>query len=141
MNKEYNQIYGWLPQEVIANLSLEDRGRCFIDWLKRKPTDAGWFVVSAVVKELGDGFIQYMMDSILEGILLTGGEPTKEELLEGMKSLVTLFATDGNTLYEFVAEYRKYALGEGDSDSEEPVVEASTGRARDPKTGRFLKNK
>ena len=121
MNKEYNQVYGWLPQEVIANLSMEDKGRCFIEWLKRTPTDAGWRVVSAVVKELGDRFIQYMMDSILEG----------------MKSLATLFATDGNILYGFVAEYQEFLE---DSDSEEPVVEESTGRARDPKTGRFLKN-
>jgi hypothetical protein len=137
MNREYNQVYGWLPQEVIANLSLEDKGRCFIDWLKRTPTDAGWLVVSAVVKELGDGFIKYMMDSILEGILMVGDEPTKEELLEGMKSLATLFATDGNILYGFVAEYQEFLE---DSDSEEPVVEESTGRVRDPKTGRFLKN-
>ena len=137
MNKEYNQVYGWLPQEVIANLSMEDKGRCFIDWLKRTPTDAGWLVVSAVVKKLGDGFIKYMMDSILEGILMVGDEPTKEELLEGMKSLATLFATDGNILYGFVAEYQEFLE---DSDSEEPVVEESTGRVRDPKTGRFLKN-
>ena len=137
MNKEYNQVYGWLPQEVIANLSMEDKGRCFIDWLKRTPTDAGWLVVSAVVKELGNRFIQYMMDSILEGILMVGDEPTKEEILEGMKSLATLFATDGNILYGFVAEYQEFLE---DSDSEEPVVEESTGRARDPKTGRFLKN-
>ena len=137
MNKEYNQVYGWLPQEVIANLSMEDKGRCFIEWLKRTPTDAGWLVVSAVVKELGDRFIQYMMDSILEGILMVGDEPTKEELLEGMKSLATLFATDGNILYGFVAEYQEFLE---DSDSEEPVVEESTGRVRDPKTGRFLKN-
>lgn len=138
MNKEYNQVYGWLPQEVIANLSTEDKGRCFIDWLKRTPTDAGWLVVSAVVKRLGDRFIQYMMDSILEGILMVGDEPTKEELLEGMKSLATLFATDGNILYGFVAEYQEFLE---DSDSEEPVVEESTGRARDPKTGKFLKSK
>jgi hypothetical protein len=137
MNREYNQVYGWLPQEVIANLSMEDKGRCFIDWLKRTPTDAGWLVVSAVVKELGDGFIKYMMDSILEGILMVGDEPTKEEILEGMKSLATLFATDGNILYGFVAEYQEFLE---DSDSEEPVVEESTGRVRDPKTGRFLKN-
>ena len=137
MNKEYNQVYGWLPQEVIANLSMEDKGRCFIDWLKRTPTDAGWLVVSAVVKELGNRFIQYMMDSILEGILMVGDEPTKEEILEGMKSLATLFATDGNILYGFVAEYQEFLE---DSDSEEPVVEESTGRVRDPKTGRFLKN-
>ena len=137
MNKEYNQVYGWLPQEVIANLSMEDKGRCFIEWLKRTPTDAGWLVVSAVVKELGNRFIQYMMDSILEGILMVGDEPTKEEILEGMKSLATLFATDGNILYGFVAEYQEFLE---DSDSEEPVVEESTGRVRDPKTGRFLKN-
>ena len=137
MNKEYNQVYGWLPQEVIANLSMEDKGRCFIDWLKRTPTDAGWLVVSAVVKKLGDRFIQYMMDSILEGILMVGDEPTKEDILEGMKSLATLFATDGNILYGFVAEYQEFLE---DSDSEEPVVEESTGRVRDPKTGRFLKN-
>ena len=137
MNKEYNQVYGWLPQEVIANLSMEDKGRCFIDWLKRTPTDAGWLVVSAVVKELGNRFIQYMMDSILEGILMVGDELTKEDILEGMKSLATLFATDGNILYGFVAEYQEFLEG---SDSEEPVVEESTGRARDPKTGRFLKN-
>lgn len=138
MNKEYNQVYGWLPQEVIANLSTEDKGRCFIDWLKRTPTDAGWLVVSAVVKRLGDRFIQYMMDSILEGILMVGDEPTKDEILEGMKSLATLFATDGNILYGFVAEYQEFLE---DSDSEEPVVEESTGRARDPKTGKFLKSK
>ena len=138
MNKEYNQVYGWLPQEVIANLSMEDKGRCFIDWLKRTPTDAGWLVVSAVVKKLGDRFIQYMMDSILEGILMVGDEPTKEDILEGMKSLATLFATDGNILYGFVAEYQEFLE---DSDSEEPVVEESTGRTRDPKTGRFLKSK
>ena len=137
MNKEYNQVYGWLPQEVIANLSMEDKGRCFIEWLKRTPTDAGWLVVSAVVKELGNRFIQYMMDSILEGILMVGDEPTKEEILEGMKSLAALFATDGNILYGFVAEYQEFLE---DSDSEEPVVEESTGRVRDPKTGRFLKN-
>ena len=137
MNKEYNQVYGWLPQEVIANLSMEDKGRCFIEWLKRTPTDAGWSVVSAVVKELGNRFIQYMMDSIMEGILMVGDEPTKEEILEGMKSLATLFATDGNILYGFVDEYQEFLEG---SDSEEPVVEESTGRARDPKTGRFLKN-
>lgn len=137
MNKEYNQVYGWLPQEVIANLSMEDKGRCFIEWLKRTPTDAGWLVVSAVVKELGNRFIQYMMDSILEGILMVGDEPTKEDILEGMKSLATLFATDGNILYGFVAEYQEFLE---DSDSEEPVVEESTGRVRDPKTGRFLKN-
>ena len=54
-----------------------------------------------------------------------------------MKSLATLFATDGNILFGFGAEYLEFLE---DFDSEEPVVEESTGRARDPKTGRFLKN-
>lgn len=164
MEREYNMIYGWLPKAVIAHLSMEDRGRLFIDWLTRKPTNTGYLIVSAVVKELGDDFLVYMASSVAESLLMVDEEVTKETVLEGMEILLESFATDVNILYEYVSNYRTEALGVDEDDlsefcnplksedkkpdlptqeqvAESKVTTSNTGALRDSVTGRFIKKR
>ena len=113
MKREYNEVYGWMPESVINHLSQVDRMLLFLDWVNREPTEAGKFVATVVVRQMGDEFIEYMFYKVYES-LQEDGDVTKEDVLTGMRSLMESFATDPNILVQFI----DYYLDETDSEEE-----------------------
>lgn len=134
MKREYNEVYGWMPESIINHLSQVDRMLLFIDWVNREPTEAGKFVATVVVRQMGDEFIEYMFKKVYES-LQEDGEVTKEDVIEGVKALMESFATDPNILVQFI----DYYLDETDSDSEEKTTEESKKKQGRDAKGRFTK--
>lgn len=116
MKREYNEVYGWMPDTVISHLSQTDRMLMFLDWVNREPTEAGKFVAAVVVRQMGDEFVEYMFKKVYES-LQEDGDVTKEDVIAGMRSLMESFATDPNNLVQFIDYYLDET--DGDSDSEE----------------------
>ena len=105
MKREYNEVYGYMPDEIINHLSQADRMRLFLDWINREPTDTGWLITAAVVTSLGNEFMKYILNSAIESVEADGDPATKEEAVEVVTAIFTSFATDVNILYEFVDNY------------------------------------
>ena len=140
MKREYNEVFGWMPDEIINHLSETDRQKMFVDWIRREPTPTGWIIVDAVVEKLGDGFLEYLFGCICE----TMDEPlTRESITENMRAVLEAFASDINILYEFVDNYQEER---GDSQIpveilgtvQESVAEDAGQQPRDAR-GRFVK--
>ena len=133
--RQYHEIYGFMPKDVISRLSQSDRNEMIIEWLSREPTPTGWFFTKTVIAALGEDFINYLLEKVDEGMNSDGEKVTREGLLEGVKDLMNAFASDINILYEYVELYQeeypeKLNLGTAVSTVPQP---------RDPKTGRFMK--
>ena len=144
--EEYNEVYGWLPQDVINNLSEIDKKKMFVEWVLRKPTATGWFITRTVVAAAGDGFIEYIFQGLTEALEEDGEEVTRENLVSSLSTLLEMFSTDTNILAEYLRSYRTEVLGLDDQDldpdeeSSESEVEESKLPKRDSK-GRFIKKK
>lgn len=139
--KEYNEVYGWMPEDVISNLSDFDRHKLFLNWVLRKPTASGWFIVRAVVAKLGDGFIEYLFDLVITG--LQGQNATKDEILAEVSTILDDCASDANVLMNYVSLYREEKLGLDDDVLETPCESEAKEKIlpqRDEK-GRFIKKK
>ena len=145
--REYHEIYGYLPEDIINKLSENDRRRLFIEYVLRKPTSTGWFITRTVIASLGDRFINYMMENIVKALEEEGEEVTRDAIVEDLQALLEDFATDSNYLQEYIRYYRKEVLGLGDDESDEgdhaeDILKEKTcnGQKRDAK-GRFVKSK
>ena len=137
---EYHEVYGWMPQDIINKLSQMDRNRLFIEFISRKPTPAGRYIVTAAIKELGEKFIHYMFSTTLEA-LQVDGEVTKDELKENIQALFESFATDLNVFQDYVDNYlEETGVQEGADPVEETVEPKKQMPERDSK-GRFIKKK
>ena len=132
--RQYHEIYGFMPKDVINRLSQSDRNKMIIEWLSREPTPTGWFFTKTIVAALGEGFINYLFEKVDEGINSYGEEVTRESLLEGVKDLMNAFASDINILYEYVELYQ-----EEYPEKQNQGTTSTTPQPRDPKTGRFMK--
>ena len=133
--RQYHEIYGFMPKDVINRLSQSDKNEMIIEWLSREPTPTGWFFTKTVIATLGEDFINYLFEKVDEGINSDGTEVTREGLLEGVKDLMNAFASDINILYEYVELYQEEY-------PEKLNLERTTStvpQPRDPKTGRFMK--
>ena len=133
--RQYHEVYGFMPKDVINRLSQFDRNKMFINWLLREPTPTGWFFTKTIVAALGEDFINYLFEKVDEGMNSDGTEVTREGLLEGVKDLMNAFASDINILYEYVELYQEEY-------PEKQNLERTTStvpQPRDPKTGRFMK--
>ena len=133
--RQYHEIYGFMPKDVINRLSQSDKNEMIIEWLSREPTPTGWFFTKTVIAALGEDFINYLFEKVDEGINSDGTEVTREGLLEGVKDLMNAFASDINILYEYVELYQEEY-------PEKLNLERTTStvpQPRDPKTGRFMK--
>ena len=133
--RQYHEIYGFMPKDVINRLSQSDRNKMIIEWLSREPTPTGWFFTKTVIATLGEDFINYLFEKVDEGMNSDGTEVTREGLLEGVKDLMNAFASDINILYEYVELYQEEY-------PEKQNLERTTStvpQPRDPKTGRFMK--
>jgi hypothetical protein len=135
---EYHEIYGYLPTEVIEKIPEFDRKKLFLNWVFRKPTETGWFITRAVIAELGDEFIEYLIDSIIEGMTLDGEEVTRDDVLDELRGILEMFATDVNILYESVKTFLEESDQDSDEDSETPVKDNLPPR---DSRGRFVKQK
>ena len=133
--RQYHEIYGFMPSDVINRLSPSDRNKMFLDWLSREPTPTGWFFTKTVIATLGEDFINYLFEKIYEGIISDGTEVTRENLLEAVKDLMNAFASDINILYEYVELYQEEYPEKQNLKTETSTVS----QPRDPKTGRFMK--
>lgn len=132
--RQYHEIYGFMPSDVINRLSPSDRNKMFLEWLSREPTPTGWFFTKAVIATLGEDFINYLFEKIYEGIISDGTEVTRENLLEAVKDLMNAFASDINILYEYVELYQ-----EEYPEKQNQGTASTMSQPRDPKTGRFMK--
>lgn len=150
--REYHEIYGYLPEDIINKISEVDRRRLFIEYVLRKPTSTGWFITRTIVSALGDRFINYILSNIVMGLEDEGIPITKDVLVDELQTLMESFATDSNILEEYVRSYREIVLGIQDDDFSEDDQEqiqskellddkkSCNGPKRDAK-GRFIKNK
>ena len=132
--RQYHEIYGFMPSDVINRLSQSDRNKMFLEWLSREPTPTGWFFTKTIVAALGEGFINYLFENVYEGIISDGTEVTRENLLEAVKDLMSAFASDINILYEYVELYQ-----EEYPEKQNRGTTSTTSQPRDPKSGRFMK--
>ena len=132
--RQYHEIYGFMPSDVINRLSQSDRNKMFLEWLSREPTPTGWFFTKTIVAALGENFINYLFENVYEGIISDGTEMTRENLLGAVKDLMNAFASDINILYEYVELYQ-----EEYPEKQNRGTTSTTSQPRDPKTGRFMK--
>ena len=133
--RQYHEIYGFMPKDVISRLSQSDKNEMIIEWLSREPTPTGWFFTKTVIAALGEDFINYLFKKVDEGINSDGTEVTREGLLEGVKDLMNAFASDINILYEYVELYQE----EYPEKQNQETASSTVPQPRDPKTGRFMK--
>ena len=132
--RQYHEIYGFMPKDVISRLSQSDRNEMIIEWLSREPTPTGWFFTKTVIAALGEDFINYLLEKVDEGMNSDGEKVTREGLLEGVKDLMNAFASDINILYEYVELYQ-----EEYPEKQNWGTVSTAPQPRDPKTGRFMK--
>ena len=132
--RQYHEIYGFMPKDVISRLSQSDRNEMIIEWLSREPTPTGWFFTKTIVAALGEDFINYLLEKVDEGMNSDGEKVTREGLLEGVKDLMNAFASDINILYEYVELYQ-----EEYPEKQNWGTVSTAPQPRDPKTGRFMK--
>ena len=132
--RQYHEIYGFMPKDVINRLSQSDRNEMIIEWLSREPSPTGLFFTKNVIAALGEDFINYLFEKVDEGINSDGTEVTMECFLEGVKDLMNAFASDINILYEYVELYQ-----EEYPEKQNQGTTSTTPQPRDPKTGRFMK--
>ena len=132
--RQYHEIYGFMPSDVINRLSQSDRNKMFLEWLSREPTPTGWFFTKTIVAALGEDFINYLFENVYEGIISDGTEVTRENLLGAVKDLMNAFASDINILYEYVELYQ-----EEYPEKQNRGTVSTVSQPRDPKTGRFMK--
>ena len=132
--RQYHEIYGFMPKDVINRLSQSDRNEMIIEWLSREPTPTGWFFTKTIVAALGEDFINYLLEKVDDGMNSDGEKVTRESLLEGVKDLMNAFASDINILYEYVELYQ-----EEYPEKQNQGTTSTTPQPRDPKTGRFMK--
>ena len=133
--RQYHEIYGFMPKDVINRLSQSDKNEMIIEWLSREPTPTGCFFTKTVIAALGEDFINYLFEKVDEGINSDGTEVTREGLLEGVKDLMNAFASDINILYEYVELYQE----EYPEKQNQETAVSTAPQPRDPKTGRFMK--
>ena len=124
-----------MPKSVIDRLSQLDKNEMIIEWLSREPTPTGWFFTKTIVAALGEDFINYLFEKVDEGMNSDGTEVTKENLLEAVKDMMNVFASDINTLYEYVELYQE----EYPEKLNLKRTSSTVPQPRDPKTGRFMK--
>ena len=132
--RQYHEIYGFMPKDVINRLSQSDRNEMIIEWLSREPTPTGWFFTKTVIAALGEDFINYLLEKVDEGMNSDGEKVTRESLLERVKDLMNAFASDINILYEYVELYQ-----EEYPEKQNQGTTSTTPQPRDSKTGRFMK--
>ena len=132
--RQYHEIYGFMPKDVISRLSQSDRNEMIIEWLEREPTPTGWFFTKTVTAALGEDFINYLFEKVVEGMNSDGTEVTRDGLLEAVKDLMNAFASDINILYEYVELYQ-----EEYPEKQNQGTVSTAPQPRDPKTGRFMK--
>ena len=132
--RQYHEIYGFMPKDVINRLSQSDRNEMIIEWLSREPTPTGWFFTKTIVAALGEDFINYLLEKVDEGMNSDGEKVTRESLLEGVKDLMNAFASDINILYEYVELYQ-----EEYPEKQNQGTTSTMPQPRERKTGRFMK--
>lgn len=141
----YHDIYGFMPNSVISHLSHEDKMVLLAGYVSRKPTAAGEFIATVVTLALGEKFIKFVTEKAVEALKSEDKPFTEEEVQDLVKGLFEQFATDSNTLQEFITQYVK-ETGEVLDEKIHPkenmqqteVYRDSKGRLRDAK-GHFIK--
>lgn len=143
--KEYNEVYGYLPQEVINHLSENDRRLAFVSWLQQKPSPGGRLITQAVIEKLGEEFIEFLTLRVAaESNMIDDAPLTKETLVDEINMTLEEFATGTNMLCvwvnDFLDEKGKTNPETGKfrvTPENEKTVQGKP--VRDPRTGRFIK--
>ena len=134
---EYHEVYGWMPDDIVNELSQMDRNRMFIEYIQRDPTPAGRLIVTAAVKELGEPFLDYVFKATVEAFESDGEEYTKDDLIGSVNNLFNSFATDLNIFLGYVDTYLEETGVQEGADAVEESAEPKK-QGRDSK-GRFTK--
>ena len=146
--REYNEVYGYLSKDVINSLPEMTRRKMFLEYITSDPTATGWFITRTVVAALGDRFINYMIERLVEVLHQDGEEITRDSILDGLATMMECFAKDANSLMEYVRTYREEVLGLDDTVVEEipeDIVDDMLGKKtsksipKRDKNGRFIK--
>jgi len=134
MEIEYNEVYGFMPDDIINHLSEADRKRMFALWVLRKPTRVNKIITNAVLAWLGEEFLEFLFTTVQESLEADEEEVTIESLSEGVGNLIQIFETDVNIL----ATYVGYYLESHQDEEKEVEVEETNKQPRDSR-GRFAK--
>ena len=138
--RNYSEVYGFLPKEIIDFIPRFYRYKLFINYLDRQPTNAGIFITNTVIETLGERFIWYMLNDIVNSYD-ENEEFTRDDIIADLKDLITSFSADSNVLEGYVATYLESLTDDSDSDSDVTMDDTVQPRKqkRDSK-GRFMKS-
>lgn len=143
MKQEYHEIYGWLPKSAIDCIPEYERRKAFAAWVTQSPNPAGRYIVNVVVKSLGDDFLKYVLDGLINYIVVDDDELTTDLVKDELTQVLDSWATDNNLLMMAVDDYRENVLhlDEIPFDEEEntPDAKPKSKPKRDSK-GRFIKS-
>ena len=108
--REYNVVYGFMPVEIVNHLSQEDRHKMFLDWITREPTETGWFITKTIIHALGEEFLDFVARNVVNSLNLDdyeSREDFKKEVVDLLTSTIEGFASDINTLYEYIEDFKE----------------------------------
>ena len=108
--REYNVVYGFMPVEIVNHLSQEDRHKMFLDWITREPTETGWFITKTIIHALGEEFLDFVVRNVMDSLDpedYESREDFKKEVVDLLTSTVERFASDINTLYEYIEDFKE----------------------------------
>lgn len=136
---EYHEIYGWLPKSAIDCIPEYERRKAFAAWVTKSPNPAGRYIVNVVVKSLGDDFLKYVIDGLINCIVVDGDDLTADLVKDELTQVLDSWATDNNLLMMAVDDYRENVLhlDEIPFDDKEEKPKSLPKRGPD---GRFIKS-
>ena len=108
--REYNVVYGFMPVEIVNHLSQEDRHKMFLDWITREPTETGWFITKTIIHALGEEFLDFVVRNVMNSLNpddYESREDFKKEVVDLLTSTIEGFASDINTLYEYIEDFKE----------------------------------
>ena len=138
--EEYHEIYGWLPKSAISYIPESERRKAFAAWVIKSPNPAGRYIVNVVVKSLGDDFLKYVLDGLINCIVVDGDDLTADLVKDELTRVLDSWATDTNLLMMAVDDYRENVLHLDKIPFDEEEKKPKSTPKRDSK-GRFIKAK
>lgn len=143
MKQEYHEIYGWLPKSAIDCIPEYERRKAVAAWVTKCSNPAGRYIVNAVVKSLGDDFLKYVLDGLINCIVADGDDLTADLVKYELTQVLDNWAMDTNLLMMAVDDYRENVLHLDeipfDEEEDTPAAKPKSKPKRDSK-GRFIKS-
>ncbi len=141
MKQEYHEIYGWLPKSAIDCIPEYERRKAVAAWVTKCSNPAGRYIVNVVVKSLGDDFLKYVLDGLINCIVADGDDLTADLVKYELTQVLDNWATDTNLLMMDVDDYRENVLHLDEIPFDEEVEEKPKSQPKRDSKGRFIKSK